>query len=243
MLNEQKKNVYSKIMGVSIDLYNLKLAKTGHNSFLKFSYYELSDFLPQLYKLCYNAGLCIKIDILNTMGKLTIIDVENGEQVEFIHEFHGDTGQADKMDIIQREGCISTYMRRYLLINAFGIVEPETLDNTNYTMATNKRSTKTKKTDNSEVVTKHDNEDEENKNERSINNDITPYIEDLQAKIDMLQIAPNKEACADLFRYCNKKGLTKEVIEKFPALKAQYKRLLAIWFKVKEGDEVKERSI
>lgn len=124
-----EKNVKSKMLQITKILNNSNLKKSGFNKFLHFSYYELKDFLPLLYSLCAKFSLFIKIDIEQNRSVLYVTDIETGEVESFQHFFHTDLKIiTDKMDPIQREGCISTYMRRYLLINAFGIIEPDILD-------------------------------------------------------------------------------------------------------------------
>lgn len=120
-------------MKVSCELAKMNLKKSGKNSFLKFEYYELSDFLPQLYKLCLDNLLFLKVDIEKDKAVLIVKDCETEAEETFTHTFHFNIGQtSDKVDVMQREGCIATYMRRYLLINAFGIIEPDGLDNSAY---------------------------------------------------------------------------------------------------------------
>ena len=134
-------NIYTKLIQARLDLQNLKLKKTGKNDYSNFTYYELGDFLPAVNELASKHGLFTRFNIISDKGIekaiLTIINAENPEEkVDFIsptaEAFIGSkmkdgvrTGGADP---IQNLGGKTTYMRRYLLMTAFEMVESDQVD-------------------------------------------------------------------------------------------------------------------
>lgn len=134
-------NIYTKLIQARLDLQNLKLKKTGKNDYSNFTYYELGDFLPAVNELAQKHKFFTRFNIISDKGIekaiLTIINAENPEEkVDFIsptaEAFIGSkmkdgvrTGGADP---IQNLGGKTTYMRRYLLMTAFEMVESDQVD-------------------------------------------------------------------------------------------------------------------
>lgn len=136
----QTKNVYQKIQYVRAELVKLGLKKTGNNIYSKFTYYELSDFLPALNKLNNEVGLMTYFHMkpkTDATPEIAILDVINTEKPEEKIVFDSETVNVDigkkrdgtgGADPIQNLGGKMTYMRRYLLMMAFEISEPDTVD-------------------------------------------------------------------------------------------------------------------
>ena len=114
-------NLYKKINAIKFKLLAEKLKKTGKNNYAGFSYYELSDFLPVIVKLCNEFNVLTKITYDNDVATLTIINCDNSEEkLEF-------NSPMRKLELkgcneIQALGGIETYQRRYLLMTAFSIL-------------------------------------------------------------------------------------------------------------------------
>lgn len=147
MAEETKKqtNVYQKIQKVRADLVKLNLKKTGKNTYSNFTYYELGDFLPTLNKLMDETGLMTRFVIQPKSGnnpEKAILEVFNSEKPEEKVVFYSETAEVEigkkkdgtgGADRIQNLGGKITYMRRYLLMNAFEIVESDMVDSKNQT--------------------------------------------------------------------------------------------------------------
>lgn len=222
-------SVLNKIMKVSVALAALNLKKSGKNSFLKFEYYELSDFLPQLYQLCLENQLFLKVDIESDKAVLTVKDIEDGSVETFTHAFHYDIGtQSDKMDPMQREGCIATYMRRYVFMNAFGIVDPDGFDTTVYmkTYATKKK----------DVI-----EEVQEKFGGEVKVTQIPDYEKIATEaseyIDRAEEKKTKKECYKAYQFFSSKGITKENNEQHPLITAQYHRLNRVWRQIVEAQK------
>ncbi len=130
-------NVYQKIQKTRASLVKLNLKKTGKNDYSKYTYYELGDFLPALNTLMDEIGLMTRFVIWPAKGKqkeralLELINTDKPEEkVSFISETaevnigrkKDGSGGADP---IQNLGGKITYMRRYMLMVAFEIVESD----------------------------------------------------------------------------------------------------------------------
>lgn len=120
-------SVYLKIIKVRNELRKKDLKKSGENKFSKYKYYELGDFLPSITELCEQEKLCSFINFSDDEAILTIIDAEKPDA---ILEFKSPIAQAQLKGChdVQNLGAVQTYLRRYLYMNAFEIVESDVLD-------------------------------------------------------------------------------------------------------------------
>jgi hypothetical protein len=140
---EEKKapvNVYQKIQRVRVELVNLNLKQTGKNDYSKFTYFELGDFLPHLNKLMDEYGLMTRFVIQSKKGdnpEKAILEVFNSENPEEKVVFYSETAEVQigktkdgsgGATSIQNLGGKITYMRRYLLMSAFEIIESDIVD-------------------------------------------------------------------------------------------------------------------
>lgn len=102
------------------------LKKSGYNSFVKFKYYELADFLPTVIELENELGLLSAFSIDNDLARLKVYDTESGEVVEFVSQVRD--ANVEKMIEVQRLGSIHTYIKRYLYYNYLNLTENDTVD-------------------------------------------------------------------------------------------------------------------
>jgi len=136
-MTDTKLNIYQKLQKVRIDLQSLNLKKTGQNDYSKFTYYELGDILPTINKLMNDNGLMTEFSINPKIldsdegAKLRIINTDSPNEVI---RFTSPTAEAKigvkkdgtgGADPIQNLGGKITYMRRYMLMIAFEIVESD----------------------------------------------------------------------------------------------------------------------
>lgn len=146
-----KLNIYQKINIVKKELLTSKIKKSGKNGFAGFNYFELSDFLPVIINKCKELELFTQTSFLKDKAILKIINIENPNEVleyesPFIElksykykKFYDETlkktistGEMEEdlsgMNSIQKLGASQTYIRRYLLLMAFDIIENDTID-------------------------------------------------------------------------------------------------------------------
>ena len=123
---KEKKNIKAKLQEARVRLQQTSLQKSGENSFAKFKYYELKDFMPAVNGIFNELGICSNFSIDNSVATLEIMDADDDESIRFTSpvtnvELKGCTA-------IQGIGAMHTYMKRYLYLNALEIVENDILD-------------------------------------------------------------------------------------------------------------------
>lgn len=146
-------NVFEKLQNARVKLQNMELKKSGENTYSKFKYYELSDFLPFVNKIFEENKLFSNFSIEENRATLTVINTEKpDETVVFI-------SPVEELDLegcnkIQALGGVHTYLKRYLYLNALEIVENDVFDSTS-----GRTDKKPQKTSEKEVKTKFDDTD------------------------------------------------------------------------------------
>ena len=119
-------SIYSKLAQARVRLQEKGLAKSGKNSYSKYSYFELGDFLPEINRIFAELGLCGVVSFTKELATLTLYDSESEGKIEF-------TSPMAKAELkgcheIQNLGAVETYQRRYLYMTALEIVESDLLD-------------------------------------------------------------------------------------------------------------------
>jgi len=146
-------NVFEKLQNARVKLQNMELKKSGENTYSKFKYYELSDFLPLVNKIFEENKLFSNFSIEENRATLTIVNTEKpDETVVFV-------SPVEELDLkgcnkIQALGGVHTYLKRYLYLNALEIVENDMFDS-----VSGRADKKPQKTSEKEVKTNYDNSD------------------------------------------------------------------------------------
>jgi hypothetical protein len=123
-------NIYEKVQKIKVELLECNLKKSGKNKFAGFEYYELSDIMPDIIRLCDKYKICTSIRFGADTAELAAFDSE------------GDNAGKDAIIVmtptvelvikgsnaIQALGGMQTYMRRYLYMAMFDITESDTFD-------------------------------------------------------------------------------------------------------------------
>ena len=131
MEKEKQLNLYQKLQKVRVELQNSKLKKSGKNTFSKYEYFELGDFLPKVNELSEKYNLSTIFQFTKEQADLIIIDVDDTEKFEVfstpveITSLKGGTA-------MQNIGATQTYARRYLYVMAFEIAESDLIDAVDY---------------------------------------------------------------------------------------------------------------
>lgn len=117
-------NVYEKLQKVRCELQQCNIKKGGKNNFSHYTYYELSDLLPVINDLCMKNKLTPIVRYTAQQATLTVVNSENPEEfIEFISPFI--VSELKGSTKIQALGSSHTYLRRYLYLTAFEIVESD----------------------------------------------------------------------------------------------------------------------
>lgn len=122
-------NIYSKMQKARCEFQEKPLKKSGYNKFAGYHYFELSDFLPTINALLEKYNLCSNISFGNDLATLTIINVENVDE-KMIFTSPMSEASLKGCHAVQNLGAVQTYLRRYLWVSAFEIVESDGLDAT-----------------------------------------------------------------------------------------------------------------
>lgn len=133
--------IYQKIAGIQKNLLQKELPKSGYNKFGNFKYHELEDILPTIFRECYDQELFIEFSFTNELAQLKIRNWnEPGESVITSVPMPEIVPLNRGMNIMQSEGSYITYLKRYLLINMFLIVEKDVVDSDKINVKTDKGS-------------------------------------------------------------------------------------------------------
>ena len=122
-------NIYSKMQKARCEFQEKPLKKSGHNKFAGYHYFELGDFLPTINSLLEKYNLCSNISFDNDMATLTIVNAENTDE-KLVFTSPMSEANLKSCHAVQNLGAVQTYLRRYLWVNAFEIVESDGLDAT-----------------------------------------------------------------------------------------------------------------
>jgi hypothetical protein len=122
-------SVYRKLQEARIELQSKPLKKSGKNNFAGYQYFELGDFLPTIQQICLDKGLCGTISYGKEIATLTIRDTD---KPDYVVEFTCPMSSAALKGCheVQNMGAVLTYIRRYLWVSAFEILEHDALDAT-----------------------------------------------------------------------------------------------------------------
>jgi len=126
-------NVYKKLQQARMKLQSTPLKKSGRNTFAKYEYFELADFLPTIQTIFAEVGLCGTVSFGTELATLSIVDVDDCDATQpSLLEFTSPMSTADLKGChpIQNLGAVQTYLRRYLWVAAMEIVEHDALDAT-----------------------------------------------------------------------------------------------------------------
>ncbi len=120
-------NVYQKLAQARQRLKESGLKPSGKNKGVGYSYFDLQDILPQTTKIEKELGLLSTVTFTPESGTLTVYNADKPEEKI---EFHSPLRDAELRGChpVQNLGAVETYVRRYLYLLAYEIVETETLD-------------------------------------------------------------------------------------------------------------------
>ena len=119
--------VFEKLNEARLRFQNAGVQKSGHNKFAGYTYYELSDILPEINKLANELKFCCVVNFTPELATLDFCDLEKDERITFRSPMSD--AQLKGCHNVQNLGAVETYIKRYLYQNCFEIVECDALDN------------------------------------------------------------------------------------------------------------------
>lgn len=148
-------SIYEKLARIQEEVMNTSFSKSGENKFQKYDYFELEDLLQKIIPLTIKYETTIMFSFTeHGVLKLKDWNPEKGEvsiKVPF-PELEAINRGTNK---IQSTGAYITYLKRYLLMNMFLIMEKDIVDsNTNNAGVKKETNTSKKEVDVDEVLNK-----------------------------------------------------------------------------------------
>ncbi len=127
-------SIYAKLARVQMELMDMEVPKTGWNGYRKYHYYSLEDLLPPIFKACFKEQITPYFTFNNDEGVLHLKSWEKEGQIGTRDElsirapFPELANNGNNNDVVQDIGKSMTYIKRYLLMNTFLIIEDEIID-------------------------------------------------------------------------------------------------------------------
>jgi len=125
-MSNEKYSVYKKLQTARLMLQATPLTKSGRNKFAGYEYFELGDFIPAIQKICGEVGLCGMISYTADNAFLSLQDTDGEGCIVFSSPMS--SAALKGCHEVQNLGAVQSYLRRYLWIAAFEIVEQDALD-------------------------------------------------------------------------------------------------------------------
>lgn len=199
-------NIYQKLTYIQNDLLEIPIPKNGKNPFGNFTYYELEDLLPPILKLCKKYGCTLYFNFPSVEGTcykgvLNLISWEDKTDCIKVEVPFPQLEKLPKMNYAQVSGTYQTYMKRYLILHTFDIVEKEVIDSgvmQNQTGKTNKSSVKatsTPKSSNKGSKTVSKNNSVSSKKQEKENTESIAKPDCLQKVIDRCHELHSEKEC------------------------------------------------
>lgn len=120
-------NVYQKLATARLKLKEAGLKQSGRNQGLKYTYFDLQDILPLTTKIEQEIGLLSMVSFTDTDGTLTVVDTEKPTDT-IVFRSPLKEAKVGSCQPVQNLGAMETYVRRYLYLLAYEIVETDALD-------------------------------------------------------------------------------------------------------------------
>jgi hypothetical protein len=191
--------VYKSLQIARCELQSKEIKKSGQNKFSNYDYFELQDFLPAINEIMNNNNLCSQLIIEKDKAELIVIHCEDDSKLSFQCPVVSITLKG--ANEIQSQGAVITYIRRYLMMMAFEIVESDWIDG-------NKQDNDNDKIQDAKwKLTKKESEINNNEIKRSNTVELVEFakpIKDIlpeQLKIRLTELAKEKGASLTIDEY------------------------------------------
>ena len=126
-MSEEVKNIHTKLQEARAKLQDVEIKKSNYNSFGKYYYFDLSDILPPIMKVCNEFKLTPYFNFDEPKATLEIINAENPEEVK-VFTMPTKVSILKGCNDMQSIGGAQTFAEKYLYESAFGISETDATD-------------------------------------------------------------------------------------------------------------------
>ena len=124
--------ILKKIAIIQRNLMSKDIPKSGYNNFAGFKYHELEDLIPPITRECFEQELILLFDFTDSEAILKITNWNDAKDfIPYKVPMPEIREMNKKMNIMQSEGSYITYLKKYLLINAFLIMEKSSVEQIN----------------------------------------------------------------------------------------------------------------
>jgi len=124
---ETVKNIYLKMTESRGELQKVEFKKSAYNSYSKYYYFDLSDILPPIMKVCDDFKLTPIFNMTKETAALRIINAENTKE-EILFTIPIGISPLKGCNDMQSIGGAQTFAQKYLYSSAFGISETDATD-------------------------------------------------------------------------------------------------------------------
>lgn len=121
---KEVKNIKQKLQEARMLLKEENLTKSGKNSFLGNSYYQLTDIQPAITKVCNEVRICPVISFNTESAVMTIMDFDTDNTITITTPM-AELVKDAKKSAMQELMSYQTYARRSLYLSVFEIVEDD----------------------------------------------------------------------------------------------------------------------
>lgn len=122
--------IFKRLQVVRGEFSKIEVKKTGENSFSKYSYFELGDFLPRAQMLFYENNICPVITFPSLDKAVMTLHDALGKEEPILFESPMAVPEVKGMNAAQAIGAAETYTRRYLYMTALELAEHSALEDT-----------------------------------------------------------------------------------------------------------------
>ena len=119
--------ILKQLQDARCDLQKKELKKSGKNKYSNYNYFELSDFLPAINECMKNHNISSSTKINNDQAELIVYNSEDIND-KLIFTCPVSVPEMKGANSIQAIGAMITYVRRYLWMMVFEIVEHDIID-------------------------------------------------------------------------------------------------------------------
>jgi hypothetical protein len=120
-------NIYEKLAEARLKLRKTELKKSGFNTYSKYYYFELGDFLNPMMDIFEEQGTLSFISFGVETATLTYLDkADPSEQITITSPMS--TAKLTACHEVQNLGAVQTYLRRYLYIALMEMLEHDACD-------------------------------------------------------------------------------------------------------------------